>query len=311
MADKPQKELGGPRKMSTGTKVVIGIFAVVMALSMTLPSLTQIFAGSTNSSSSSEQSSEQSSDDQSASKTEEGENKDESSSEAKQEEQATDDGITNVPDNESLKSLADQNKKDVEKFSARLKEDPKSLPALLNLAQTYMSWGASASYSSSTDEETAYSKGLINKAMGYFDQYLGLHESDAARVQRIMCESYAGENDKAVGDLEKMTQDKPDYPVAWIYLGMLYSQQGNNDKALEAYNKVAEVDPDDVYGMQAYAKQSIASINSSQSSFEDLTNEKLLGTNSQPTEGLPGAIANQSNAASQGGSGGPSIQTIG
>ena len=306
MADKPQKELGGPRKMSTGTKVIIGIFAVVMALSMTLPSLTQIFAGSANNSSSSEQSSEQSSEE--SSDNAEGENKDETTDEAKQEENQTDDGTTNVPDNESLKSLADQNKKDVEKFNGRLKEDPKNLAALLNLAQTYMNWGASATYSSSTDEETAYSKGLINKAAGYFDQYLGLHESDAARVQRIMCDSYAGDNDKAVGELEKMTQEKPDYPVAWIYLGMLYSQQGNNDKALEAYNKVAEVDPDDDFGMQAYAKQSIASINSSQTSFEDLTNEKLLGTNSQPTEGLPGAIANQSNAASQGGN---SVQTIG
>ena len=308
MANKPQKELGGPRKMSLGTKVIIGIFAVVMALSMTLPSLTQIFAGSRSESSSSEQESDQSSSEQESNTTPEGENKDESSDGAKKEEEAKDDGIANVPNNESLKSLADQNKKDVEKFSKRLEEDPNNLAALLNLAQTYMTWGGSATYSGTTDEEKAYTKGLLTKAMGYYDQYLKLHESDAAKVQRIMCESYAGDTEKAVSELEKMTQEKPEYPVAWVYLGMLYMQQGEKDKALEAYNKVAEVDPDDNYGMQSYAEQSIASANASSTSFEDLTNEKLLGTKSEPEEGLPGVIAQHSNVANQGG---PSIQTIG
>lgn len=309
MAKKPQKELGGPRKMSTGTKVVIGVFAVIMALSMTLPSLTQIFAGGGNSSSS-EQEAESNSDSQSTNESAEDQNKedgkDESSDEEKKEEGA-EDATANVPDNESLKSLADQNKKDVEKYSKRLKDDPKDLAAILNLAQTYLSWGGSATYSSTTDEEKNYSKDLINKAIGYFDQYLELRESNAARIQRSVCEYYAGDTDKAIGELQKMTQDQSDYPISWLYLGMLYSQEGNNDKALEAYKKVEEVDPDDEYGIHEYAKQSIASINSSQSSFEDLTNEKYLGTNSKPEEGLPGIIANQSDTASQDMSG---IQTI-
>ena len=66
MADssKKEKELGG-RKMSTGTKIVVGIFAVVMALSMMLPSLAPIFAGSMQKNSSSEQAGQEQKDGQS------------------------------------------------------------------------------------------------------------------------------------------------------------------------------------------------------------------------------------------------------
>ena len=306
MAKKPQKELGGPRKMSLGMKIVVGVFAVIMALSMTLPSLTQIFAGSAASaaSSSSEQEPEQSSDNQSSS-TKEDENK--SADDAKAQE-GKDDPTANVPNNETLKNLADQNKDAVEKFNKRLEEDPKNLAALLNLGQTYMNWGSSATYSSTTDEEKAYSKALITKAEGFYDRYLELHESDAARVQRIMCDSYAGDNDKALKELEELSAQKPDSPVVLVYLGMMYAQQGQNEKAVETYKKVAEVEPDNEYGFAEYAEQGIASVNSSQSSFQDLTNEKLLGTKSEPTDGLPGVIANQSNTSGQGNTG--MIQTI-
>ncbi len=309
MAKKPQKELGGPRKMSLGMKIVVGVFAVIMALSMTLPSLTQIFAGSaaSASSSSSEQESEQSSNDQSSSSeasNKEGENK---AADANAQENK-DDPTANVPNNETLKNLADQNKDEVEKFNKRLEADPNDLAALLNLGQTYMNWGSSATYSSTTDEEKAYSKALITKAEGFFDRYLELHESDAARIQRIMCESYEGDNAKALADMEKLSAQKPDSPLVLVYLGMMYAQQGESQKAVEAYNKVAEVDPDNEYGMAEYAKQGIASVNSSQSSFQDLTNENLLGTKSEPSEGLPGVIANNNDTSGQGNTG--TIQTI-
>ena len=309
MAKKPQKELGGPRKMSLGMKIVVGIFAVIMALSMTLPSLTQIFAGSAASaSSSSEQEAAQDSNNQSSSSesgSKEGENK--AADDAKAQE-GKDDPTANVPNNETLKNLADQNKDTVEKFNKRLEEDPKNLAALLNLGQTYMNWGSSATYSSTTDEEKAYSKALITKAEGFYDRYLELHDSDAARVQRIMCESYAGDNAKALEELQQLSAQKPDSPVVLVYLGMMYAQQGENQKAVETYKKVAEVDPDNEYGMADYAEQGIASVNSSQSSFNDLTNEKLLGTKSEPTEGLPGVIANKNDTSSQGNSG--LVQTI-
>ena len=46
MAKPKEKELGGARSMSKGAKILVVVFAVLMALSMMLPSLAPIFAGS-------------------------------------------------------------------------------------------------------------------------------------------------------------------------------------------------------------------------------------------------------------------------
>jgi tetratricopeptide (TPR) repeat protein len=91
-----------------------------------------------------------------------------------------------------------------------------------------------------------------------------------------------------------MTEEKPDYPMGWANLGMLYEQQYDKDNAINAYQKAADSDPNDEYGAKTYAEQRIQSIRSAGSSFSDLTNEELLGTKSKPEEGLPGIIANKS-----------------
>ncbi len=289
MAKKQQKELGG-RNMSTGTRIIVGIFAVVMALSMMLPSLAPIFA-SESASQQAEQEDDGTNETETETTTEE-----EATSEDEQAapDASLDEAIANVPDNESLKSLAEQYEKSNAKFLKRLEDDPNDLAALLNLAQNYMDWGYSAVHSSSTDEETSYSQALLNKAMEYYDRYLKLHDSDAAKVQRVLCQYYAGKTDEAVAALKAITEEKPDYPLAWANLGMLYEQQYDYDEALEAYGKAKETDPDDDYGVKNYAEQRINAINASRANFSNLTNEELLGTDSKPQEGFAGVIANNS-----------------
>lgn len=290
MAEKHQKELGG-RNMSTGMRVIVGIFAVVMALSMMLPSLAPIFAGD-----SSQEDSEQT-DEATEDEAKKDETKDESEDAQKTETKSNselDKIIANVPDNDTLKSLAEQNEKTNEKFTKRLEEDPNNLAALLNLGQNYMNWGYSARYSGTTDEETKYAEALVKKAIEYYDRYLDLRDSDAVKVQRALCEYYIGNTEDAIAALEDMTKKKPDYPLGWANLGMLYEQQYEYDKAKEAYAKAAETDPDDEYGAKSYAEERTQAIDSSQANFSDLTNEDVLGTSSTPQEGLAGAIAQES-----------------
>lgn len=289
MAKKQQKELDG-RNMSTGMRIIVGVFAVVMALSMMLPSLAPIFAGNDSSSQTDEQADEANTDEKTDEQTEEAK-----PDEAKPADSELDKTIATVPENDTLKNLAEQNKTKVDKFGKRLEEDPNNLAALLNLGQTYMNWGYSARYSSSTDEETAYSEALVKKAMEYFDRYLALRASDAVSVQRALCNYYVGNTDEAVSSLTKLCEEKPDYAMGWANLGMLYEQQYDQSKALEAYAKAVETDPNDEYGAKSYAEQRIQSINSANANFNELTNEELLGTNSKPEEGLPAIIANGSN----------------
>lgn len=293
MAKKPQKELGGSRNMSTGTKILIGIFAVLMALSMMLPSLAPIFASDTAVESSEEQD-EQTSDASTEDAEAEGDAaKDESEAEDEASQEASD--IPAVPENETLQGYADQYSPKVEKFQKRLESNPNDLAALLNLGQTYMNWGYMATQSSSTDEEKLYSQALMNKSLEYYDGYLALNDSNAVKVERAMCVSYSGKTDEAIAALTALTEEQPEYPLAWSNLGMLYEQKYDYEKAKECYAKAQETDPDDEYGAKTTAQNRIDAINSSQANFSDLTNENLLGTNSTPEDGLAGVIAQNTN----------------
>jgi cytochrome c-type biogenesis protein CcmH/NrfG len=49
--------------------------------------------------------------------------------------------------------------------------------------------------------------------------------------------------DKAVPGLEKFTQDNPDYSDGFYLLGNAYSENGNFEKALEAYRKCLTLSP--------------------------------------------------------------------
>lgn len=278
--------------MSKGTKIVIGIFAVIMALSMMLPSLAPIFAGDSNSA--------DQADAQDAQDTENTENADDSqktdddakASEESATEETTDDVTAGVPDNDTLKDLAEQNADTVKKFQKRLEEDPNNLAALLNLGQTYMNWGYSAQYSSSTDEEKAYSNDLLNKSVEYFDRYLAIQDSDAVEVQKISAQYYLGKTQESVDAMKKIAEEKSDYPLAWAHLGLFYEWQYDFTNALSAYQKAAETDANNEYGVKSFAEEHIASINSYSADFSKLTNEELLGTNAKPQAGLPGVIAN-------------------
>ena len=290
MANKPQKELGGPRQMSKGTKIVIAVFAVIMALSMTLPSLAPIFASSAENDDQGEAQTEQTDD---ATTEEEGES-DDANADENAKENAEDDTYAGVPDNDSLRSLVDQNADEVKKFEERLEKDPKNLAALLNLGQIYMNWGYSAQYSGTTDEEKDYANGLLNKSVEYFDQYLAIEDSDAVKVQRLSSLYYLGNTQESLDAMKQITEEKPDYPLAWAHLGLFYEWQYDQTNALAAYKKASETDPNNEYGVKDFAEEHIQSINSSSADFSDLTNEELLGTDSKPQAGLPGVIANES-----------------
>ncbi len=259
MAQKPkEKELGGARKMSRGTKIVIGVFAVIMALSMMLPSLSAIFAGDSAKEEAAEQS-EGSSD--------EAEKKDEKDQkESKDEKVVGEDGI---PDNESLKSLAETNVEKVKKYKARLDEDENNLAALLNLGQVYMEWGYSAKNSASTDKETAYTKDLLNAGIEYFDRYLKLNDSATVKIDRALAQYYAGDTEDAIKALEKVTEEYPENPLAQAQLGYLYESQYNTEKASDAYRKAAELDEDERYGVKSYANGRLISLNSKVDSIGD------------------------------------------
>lgn len=246
--------------MPLGAKVALTVFAVLMALSMMLPSIAAI-VGTSSSQDSSSQS--QSADSSSSADSSDG----------------TTDAVAQA--DEKYQPLVDA-------LETKLSSDSQNLATLLNLGKDYMAWGVTVRYSGSTDASTSHANELLEKAISYYDQYLALKDSGAVRVDRALCQYYEEETSEATAALEQLTQDMPDYGPAWANLGMLYESAGNSDQAREAYQKAQEADADDEYGAKTYATQRISAMDSAASSSAGTTDSTSATTSGSSTTGSTG-----------------------
>lgn len=150
----------------------------------------------------------------------------------------------------------------VSSFEAKVAENPDDAASLLALGRYCLAWGANVRSQATTDDETSHANELFERAMGYYDQYLAIEDSPAARVDRALCQYYEGDTSAAVTALEELTQSSPDYAPAWLNLGMLYETQGNTDAATSAYEQAQTLDPNNEYGAYSYATQRLSALQS-------------------------------------------------
>ncbi len=241
--------------VSLPVKIVLILFIILMALSMMLPSLSLIFSSS---SSSQDQQQEQSSDSSTSS-----------------------DSSSDSSDDNSVDAIDARYQALVDEQQKKLDSDSSNLAALLNMGEDYMKWGAalqsasssttsssssdSSSSDSSSTDDTAHATDIFNQAIATFDKYLALNDSSAVKLEKAMCQYYAGDTDSAIATLEALTQSDSNYGPAWARLGILYQAKGDTDSAKNAYNKAIAVEPDDEYGSKTLAEQQLASIGSRES----------------------------------------------
>ena len=251
------------------TAVAIGVFAVIMALSMMLPSLSYIFGNNDQQAASEEEATEQQSDEK------------------------TDDA-DDTSDDEDPAEANDMDKVDknfhasIDPLEAKLKDSPEDLATLLNLGNGYMDWASAASAYATDDAGREHVTELYNQAMDYFDRYLALNDSNSVKIYRAMCQLYNGDIEEGTKELETLSKDAPDFAPVWQYLGMVYEYyQGDTDAAKEAYQKAIDADPEDEYGAKSYANRRLGAM-SAQANGGKLT-ENGIGTSE--TSGNVGASA--------------------
>ena len=169
------------------TGIAIGVFAVIMALSMTLPSLTYIF-GNNGQDAAEQESAQQASD-------------------------ATDDaGTEEETETKTGMDLVDANYQAVVvPLEEKLQENAEDLATLLNLGNDYLSWASEASQYATDEDSQAHVTELFEKAMGYYDQYLELNDSNAVKVNRALAQLYSGDVAAATAALEQLTTDAPTF----------------------------------------------------------------------------------------------------
>lgn len=249
--------LARQERKSRLTKIAVIVFAVIMALSMMLPSLASIFTS---------------------------DSADQASGETSEEADSGGSDATSA-ETTSMATVDATYTSEVNDLLARVEEDENDLAALLNLGNDYLQWAYTASFYASTDEENAHVTELYDNAIEYYDRYLALNDSNAAAVDRALAQYYKGDVDGAIAYLEERAQGAgAEYGPVWANLGMMYESQSRTDDAENAYNMAMQTDPDDEYGAYSYASERLASLNGeSTSTGTDVSTGSSSGTSLSDT----------------------------
>lgn len=237
-------------KKSPMVIAVIVILALVMALSISLPSLTAIFAHNPAP--------------QDASTT--------------QDEQATTAAATAAATNSaSVAGVDAQYQALVDSLKSKLDKDPDNLAHTLNIANDYMAWAQSAQQYATTDDEKNHVSELWQSAIDYYNKYLKLNDSQDVHVRIALCTYYKGDSEGALKMLEDFTAGAgKDYGPAWAYLGFMQESAGKTDDAKKSYTTATAADKDDTYGAKSYATERLAQLNASESAATAASTQKNL-----------------------------------
>ena len=236
--------MGGKKRTK---EIAVAVFAVIIGVSMMLPSLAYIFTGHGPSGQGSNSSQSSDSTNSSESAGDDGGSTDSGNTDSSNEETKND--IASIDDRyqKPISSLEDK--------LASATDDTSKLPTLLGLGDDYLQWALAASRQASDDAGKAHVSELYGKAIDYYRQYLAINDSGAVKVKISQCQLYSGDTDAAVQTLEALTQASPDYGPAWVYLGVTYAQKGDNTKAINALKRAEAADPNDEYGAKTLAQK--------------------------------------------------------
>lgn len=205
-------------------------------------------------------------------------------------------------DTATVASIDEQYEGFVADLEAKLAENAEDKATLLSLGKYYTTWASSVKGVATTDEETSHANELFDKAIGYYDQYLELEDSNAVRVSRALCLYNKGDVDAARTALEEFTASVADYGPAWKNLGMIYEEQGDTEAALAAYEKAVEADADDAYGAKSYAEERISALESDTDETDDATADESATDDATTDETDATTDATSDDAASTDGS---------
>ncbi|PRD55842.1 tetratricopeptide repeat protein [Sphingobacterium gobiense] len=106
-------------------------------------------------------------------------------------------------------------------------------------------------------------------------------EDNDASVQNIELNLMTGNEGKIISDIENQIAKDTDNKALYYYLGIAYSASENNDKAIEAYKKAVEIDPNYV---EANKNASATIINSVRNQLNALNDDKTLSNNDYSTK---------------------------
>lgn len=172
----------------------------------------------------------------------------------------TSEAATTTAANTMLDAVNSRYQGAVDSLESKVSANPSDAAALINLANSYFTWGSQARSYATTDDESAQVSDKFTKAMGYYDRYLAIEDANAAHVSRAMCQYYLGDVAGAQAALEQFCARVADYAPAWADLGTIYQASGDTQKATDAYGKALSADPEDKYGLKSTVNSKLSAL---------------------------------------------------
>ena len=109
-----------------------------------------------------------------------------------------------------------------EEAEAALAASPDDAEAMLNAANNYFGWGYAVGAYATDENAATHSVELLGKARDLYDQYLAKEDSSDAAVNRALCLLYMGDVTGAQESLEAIVEKDAECASAWANLAMIY-----------------------------------------------------------------------------------------
>ena len=147
----------------------------------------------------------------------------------------------------------------------QLQSQPESYTALVTLGNTYFDWAAAMQQASQTSTAAVGADlPLWTGAKDAYTRAIVVKKGEpGVSTDYAITLFYTGDTKGAIKVATEVTKTNPDFASAYFNLGIFRAALGEKEKAVAAYKKAIELDPDGKAVNLEYAKQQLASLESS------------------------------------------------
>jgi tetratricopeptide (TPR) repeat protein len=148
--------------------------------------------------------------------------------------------------------------------NAALQSEPTSYTVLVSQGNTYFDWGMAVIQAAQTNQTLqGNEQPMWLAARQYYERAAAIKKEPSVSVDLAIAYYYSGETTKAIGVAGTVSEEQPDFAPAWFNLGVFYASQGDNAKAIQAFEKSLALDPQGKSTNKDYATQQLAALKGS------------------------------------------------
>ena len=170
--------------------------------------------------------------------------------------------------NDPLAAANAQYQPTVSALTGQLQSQPESYTALVSLANTYFDWAAAVQQASQTSTSAVGADlPLWTGAKDAYKRAIVVKKGEpAVSTDYAITLFYTGDTTGAIKVATEVTKTNPEFASAYFNLGIFNGTLGENAKAAAAFKKAIALDPQGKSVNLEYAKQQLASLESSATS---------------------------------------------